>query len=285
MSALVAVLIGLAVVVVIAVGIGVTTQLRHRRWGPLTGGHAHNDYRHGRPLLAALDQGFTSVEVDIWPHQDEHGVPRLLVGHDAEDLEYWRTLRGLYLDPLARRAADHGGVLPGYDRPFQLLIEIKNDPEWCWELLSAELEEYKDMLTRFEGDKIHPGAVSVVITGKPPRKQLAAAPVRYAACDGSLAAVGSDAPASLVPLCSEKWDWKFHWDGHGEMPDDERQLLREWVAKAHAEGRTVRFWGVPAHSRRQRRAFWKEMRDAEVDYLGTDDLSALRSFLAPRAAR
>ncbi|EXG81087.1 hypothetical protein [Cryptosporangium arvum] len=279
MSALATVLVGLAVVVVIAAGVGIAAHVRHRRWGALTGGHAHNDYRHSRPLLAALDQGFTSVEVDIWPHQDERGVPRLLVGHDAEDLEYWRTLRGLYLDPLARRVAEHGGVLPGYDRPFQLLVEIKNDPEWCWELLAAELDNYTDMLTRFEGDEIHAGAVTVVITGKPPKKELAAAPVRYAACDGSLAAVGSDSPASLVPLCSEKWDWKFTWDGHGAMPDAERELLREWVAKAHAEGRTVRFWGVPAHSRRQRRAFWREMRDAEVDYLGTDDLSALRAFL------
>lgn len=285
MSALVTVLVGLAVAVVIAVAVGVAAHLRHRRWGPLVGGHAHNDYHHGRPLLAALEQGFTSVEVDIWPHQDEDGVPRLLVGHDAEDLEYWRTLRGLYLEPLAQRVAAHGGVLPGYDRPFQLLIEIKSDPEWCWELLSAELEQYKHLLTRFEHDQIHPGAVTVVITGKPPRKQLAAAPVRYAACDGSLANVGGADPASLVPLCSEKWDWKFRWDGHGQMPDDERQLLREWVAKAHAEGRTVRFWGVPAHSRRQRRAFWREMRDAEVDYLGTDDLAALRAFLAPGSAR
>ncbi|TQS45363.1 phosphatidylinositol-specific phospholipase C/glycerophosphodiester phosphodiesterase family protein [Cryptosporangium phraense] len=282
MSSLVAVLAGLGVVVLVAIGVGVAAQVRHRRWGPMTGGHAHNDYRHHRPLLAALDQGFTSVEVDIWPHQDADGTPTLLVGHDEADLERWRTLRGLYLDPLARRVAAQGRVQPGYDRPFQLLVEIKNDPEWCWELLAAELDEYSSMLTRFEGDEIHPGAVTVVITGKPPREALAAAPVRYAACDGSLSAVGSDLPASLVPLCSEKWSWKFQWDGRGEMPAEEREKLRDWVAKAHAEGRTVRFWGVPAHSRKTRNAFWREMREAKVDYLGTDDLAALRAFMTTR---
>ena len=33
---------------------------------PLLHGHAHNDYLHPRPLLDALDQGFCSVEADIF---------------------------------------------------------------------------------------------------------------------------------------------------------------------------------------------------------------------------
>lgn len=33
---------------------------------PLPRAHAHNDYEHARPLLDALDHGFTSVEADVW---------------------------------------------------------------------------------------------------------------------------------------------------------------------------------------------------------------------------
>ena len=33
---------------------------------PLARAHAHNDYLHERPLLDALDHGFTSVEADIF---------------------------------------------------------------------------------------------------------------------------------------------------------------------------------------------------------------------------
>ncbi|HEY3789313.1 MAG TPA: hypothetical protein VGL71_10685, partial [Urbifossiella sp.] len=33
---------------------------------PLRHAHAHNDYEHKRPLLDALEQGFCSVEADIW---------------------------------------------------------------------------------------------------------------------------------------------------------------------------------------------------------------------------
>ena len=32
---------------------------------PLARAHAHNDYLHPRPMLDALDAGFTSVEADI----------------------------------------------------------------------------------------------------------------------------------------------------------------------------------------------------------------------------
>ncbi len=32
----------------------------------LSQAHAHDDYEHDRPLLDALEHGFTSVEADIW---------------------------------------------------------------------------------------------------------------------------------------------------------------------------------------------------------------------------
>src|SRR5918996_24410 len=65
---------------------------------PLERAHAHNDYEHERPLLDALDHGFTSVEADIYLVDGE-----LRVGHDPEDLRPGRTLQSLYLDPLAQR--------------------------------------------------------------------------------------------------------------------------------------------------------------------------------------
>src|SRR5690242_5509037 len=47
---------------------------------PLTRAHAHNDYEHTRPLLDALDQGFCSVEADVWLIDGE-----LRVAHDERD--------------------------------------------------------------------------------------------------------------------------------------------------------------------------------------------------------
>ena len=65
---------------------------------PLERAHAHNDYEHARPLLDALDQGFCSVEADIFLKDGQ-----LLVAHTVLDLKPERTLQKLYLDPLRQR--------------------------------------------------------------------------------------------------------------------------------------------------------------------------------------
>ena len=62
---------------------------------PLERAHAHNDYEHDRPLLDALDQGFTSVEADVWLVDGQ-----LYLGHDAPDLS--RT----YAGPAHQRLTD-----------------------------------------------------------------------------------------------------------------------------------------------------------------------------------
>src|SRR5262245_8158427 len=76
---------------------------------PLPRAHAHNYYRHSRPLLDALDHGFCSVEADVWLVDG-----KLLVGHDRRDLKPERTLQALYLDPLQERVRKNKGpVYPG----------------------------------------------------------------------------------------------------------------------------------------------------------------------------
>src|SRR5262245_45294116 len=70
---------------------------------PLPQAHAHNDYEHKRPLLDALDNGFCSVEADIFLVNGE-----LLVGHTSKDLRPERTLEKLYLDPLRQRVKANG---------------------------------------------------------------------------------------------------------------------------------------------------------------------------------
>ena len=81
----------------------IDTVCRHTglkvRLAELLHAHAHNDYRHDRPLLDALAHGFTSVEADVFLVDD-----KLCVAHDAREIRPERTLRSLYLDPLRERA-------------------------------------------------------------------------------------------------------------------------------------------------------------------------------------
>jgi hypothetical protein len=235
--------------------------------------HSHNDYEQLWPLSAALHNGFISVEADIWSVDNE-----LLIGHDKEDLASEVTLRKLYLAPLATRVAQYGQVLSGLTEPFQLLIEIKDDPAITFPLLDTQLREYAEILTRYEHDLVTPGAISVVITGHYSREVLAAQPVRFAACDGHLSDIGTGIAVSLMPLCSDNWRWHFSWLGIGRMPKAQRAKLAQLVQAAHNDGRKVRFWGAPKWPPFARNAAWTELAEAGVDYLGADNLVAFRRW-------
>ncbi|GAA3653249.1 phosphatidylinositol-specific phospholipase C/glycerophosphodiester phosphodiesterase family protein [Nonomuraea antimicrobica] len=239
---------------------------------PLPRAHAHNDYEHERPLLDALDHGFTSVEADIYLVDGE-----LRVGHDPEDLRPGRTLQSLYLDPLARRVR-HGSVYPGSRQQLQLLVDIKNNGAATYTELDKVLRTYDKMLTTYHKGKVKPGAVTVVISGDRPRELMAAQERRRAFYDGRLSDLGQGNPG-LIPLISDNWTNHFTWTGVGEMPAAERDKLRQIVATAHRDGQRVRFWATPDAAGPARDALWRELVAADVDHVNTDDLAGLEQFL------
>ena len=236
---------------------------------PLPNAHAHNDYLHDRPLLDALDRGFTSVEADVFL---VNGT--LLVGHERESLKPERTLEELYLTPLAERIRQNGGhVHPKVDR-FFLLIDIKDDPRKTYGELKKLLAKCAQMLTSVEGGKVRPGPVTIVLTGNRPKISRDDPHLRYCALDGRLPDLDTKSPAHLVSMISDDWTKQFHWDGSGSIPADDRAKLRETCKKAHASGRVVRFWKTPENEN-----IWRELRGAGVDLINTDQLDRLAAFL------
>ena len=235
----------------------------------LANAHAHNDYWHERPLLDALDRGFTSVEADVFLVDG-----RLLIGHDRDELRPDRTLESLYLAPLARRVQQNGNrVFPKGER-FFLLVDIKSDAQAAYEQLRKVLTDYADMLTVVNGGKVRPGAVTVVVTGNRPRGEPAEATHRYFGLDGRMSDLDSDVPAHFMPMISDNWTSHFTWNGDGPMPASERAKLQEIVSKAHAAKRVIRFWATPENE-----SVWRELRSAGVDLIGTDQLDRLAAFL------
>jgi hypothetical protein len=239
---------------------------------PLVNAHAHNDYAHDRPLLDALDQGFCSVEADIFLNDG-----RLLVGHTFVDLRGDRTLQSLYLDPLKKRIRENNGRVYRDGPPFYLLIDVKTNADVTYAALRNVLKDYADLLTAYTPEKTRQGAITVIISGNRDRAAVAAETTRLVAIDGGPKDLEGDAPppAGLVPWVSESWPTLFAWDGEGgAMPDAERERLAALVAKAHAQHRMVRFWGAPDNE-----ATWKVLRDAGVDLISTDKLAELAALL------
>jgi len=236
---------------------------------PLTNVHAHNDYVHTRPLFDALDHGFCSVEADI------HLVDgQLLVAHTRAEVKPGKTLQSLYLDPLRERVRKNGGRVYRNGPEVTLLIDIKSSWQNTYPVLREVLKQYADILTTFESGKKRTNAVIAIIIGDRSRDMFAGESIRYAAFDGDLTDLDSDAPADLIPWISSNWSSTFKWRAKGPMPDAELTKLKQIVAKAHQHGRRVRFWGAPDNP-----VFWQEMLAEGVDLINTDDLEGAQKFL------
>ena len=237
---------------------------------PLLHVHAHNDYEHTHPLLDALACGFCSVEADV------HLVNgALLVAHSRSATKPGRTLQSLYLDPLRERVRQNGGHVFAGCTEFALLVDLKGKWQTLYPALRQVLERYSDILTSYQEGKKHTGAVTVIISGSRSPQMFAGEKVRYAAIDGQLPDLNSAAPADLIPWISSPWFKSFTWRGRGPMPESERAKLQAILAKAHQQGRRVRFWDAPDQP-----AFWAELLADKVDLINTDDLTGVRDFLA-----
>ena len=247
------------------------TGLAQAQPDPLPRAHAHNDYQHERPLLDALDHGFCSIEADIHLVEGE-----LMVAHDRDEVQPGRTLQALYLDPLrARIRQRHGRVYPNGPSVI-LLIDIKSEAEATYDALRRVLRHYADILTIFTPDALDEGPVTAIISGNRPRATMEAEAVRYAAYDGRLDDLdaASPAPATFIPLVSSNWFTFARWLGRGAPPEEVLKRLEETVAKAHAQGRKIRFWATSDNP-----VVWHELYNAGVDLLNADDLDGLRDFL------
>ena len=233
---------------------------------PLARAHAHNDYLHERPLLDALDNGFMSVEADIWLVGDD-----LLVAHDFEDVDPNQTLESLYLDPLLERVRENrGNVYEDNPNYLTLLIDIKSEGVSTYLELHRTLRSYRQILTTFTPEGIDERSITAIVSGNRPREVMESQRVRYAGYDGRLADLGGGDSPHLIPLISDNWTSHFTWTGEGPMPESERAELERIVDTAHADGQRVRFWATPDAPGDARNALWQVLLDAGVDHINTD---------------
>jgi hypothetical protein len=241
---------------------------------PLLRAHAHNDYEHTRPLLDALDQGFCSVEADVWLVEGH-----LLVAHELKAVRNERTLQKLYLEPLFARVQNNGGRVYSNGPMVTLFIDFKSDATNTYHTLTTILKPYEKMLTTFFADRTETNAVTIIISGNRPRALMEAEPVRHVSYDGRLDDLKNPASPHLIPMISDNWGKHFKWRGKGPLPEPEQAKLKTLVAQAHAQARRIRFWNAPDSP-----AGWAVMLEAGVDLINTDNLGGLHDFLLTKEA-
>jgi len=233
-------------------------------------GHAHNDYEHDRPLLEALENNFTSVEVDVHLVEGE-----LYVAHDRPTvLDPSKTLEALYLDPLLEWVNQHNGSVYKYSNaPFYLMIDFKTNGVATFARLQHLLEKYKILLTKTENGQRKVGPVTVFISGNRPTEILLEADTLLAALDGRPKDLASQVPTYRMPVISENFRTALNWNGIGKLPGRARKRLRQIVRSAHRQDKKVRFWAAPDTPE-----MWKVLLKHKVDLINTDRISAFAEF-------
>ncbi len=240
--------------------------------------HAHNDYENENPLLDALNHGFTSVEADV------HLIgKKLYISHKRpKKLNPKRTLTVLYLDQLYERyQSNNGKIFDNSDQPLVLMIDIKTGSHSTYRRLKKILTPYLDMLTYWENDVKHPGAVTIILSGNRPLKKVAAEKKRYVAIDGRISDLGKGYSSELMPMVSSSYSRGFarKWLIAPRSKKRIARKIKRVSKKIHREGKKFRLWNTPENEQT-----WETLLHSGIDYLNSDRLGKLARFLRQKAA-
>ena len=244
---------------------------------PLQRAHAHNDYEKWRPAFrAALAQGFTSLEIDVFP---QGKGSRLAVSHIPLFLSLKPDFERQYIRPLAAWIAERGGQVfpqaPG--QSLILMVDVKRDGAEAYRRLRALAQRYEPLFTVYypAQDSLRWGPLQLLISGSKPYAELQADSVWYMAIDGHWGELNNpNLNRKMVPRVSTSYRGQFKWRGRrGAMPEAELAKLRSYVAKAKAQGVELRFWGMPNN-----KAVWQVFLDEGVHRLNVDRIKRFRRF-------
>lgn len=253
----------------------ISIQLLSAQTKILLNAHSHNDYKQKHPLSDALNNGFSSIEADVFYKKNS-----LIVSHIYPFFKK-KTLETLYLKAIQDSITKHhGNVFANVKVPLILLIDFKTDATKTYSLLNSILEKYKTLLTRFENGKIIQGAVTIIITGNKPFEEMKKENIRYAFIDENLLNIEKNNSSEICLLASTSYFNILNWKGKGEIPEQEKQKLRQFVSIAHQQGKKVRLWASP-----ENKNVWQELLNCGVDYINTDNLKELHDFLTGRKSQ
>lgn len=232
-------------------------------------GHSHNDYSRNTPLFEALEQGFTSIEIDVFSWKK-----KIKVSHFKVKLRKKPTIEELYLEPLKKViAANNGTVFPNDSTQLILMIDLKKDKDLLFGLLNKQLKKYGDLFEKHDGNSVKWGPLKLVLSGNPPLDSVLHQNNQYFKVDLHFPNWDIDISSSLAPRASTNYNKHFKWKGKGEMPLEETNKLKEMVALAHLHNRKIRFWATPDTP-----AVWQQLLKFGVDWINVDDLKKFRAF-------
>ena len=222
--------------------------------------HSHNDYLHPNPFFNAFDEGFGSIEADIFPVEGG-----LYVAHKKEEIQAKNTLKTLYLDPLLAKMKNEPS------RKLNLLVDVKENYDTALGILIKELQPLMNYLST----PGNPKNITISISGeRPPPSEYGNYP-GFIFFDDDLKQPHSADQWQRVHLVSLPFDKISQWKGAGPVPHKDLQILRHTIDSVHNAGKPIRFWAAPDN-----REAWKQQEKLGVDLIGTDLIGELANYLS-----
>lgn len=224
---------------------------------PLILAHSHNDYEQKRPLDAALEHGFNSIEIDIIRHGEI-----LVVSHDEQHLGQKPDIETLYFRPLKE-------YLENQELQVWLLIDVKKYDEKTLDLLHTLVARYDSLFQQRSG-VVKP--LQILLSGDLPRKEiLENESYVYFFIDGRVEDLGKGFDSRLMPLISTNFTHHSEWGGRAKPGKEDLQAIRQLVNSVHAEKKKIRFWKT-----RDSKRVWRALNDTGVDVIGVDHIKRFR---------
>jgi hypothetical protein len=227
--------------------------------------HSHNDYENAIPFYLAFQNGFGSIEADIFPVNGE-----LLVAHGKQDLNQERSLKKLYLDPILHQFDS------GQHRQLILLIDIKDDYKTSLALLSKELGPLKKYLTTSNKKKY----ITIAISGSRPSPGEYNNYPKYIFFDDDLKKTHSKEQWERVRLVSLPLYSVARWNGVDKLSATDSLQWKKRIDSVHAAGKRIRFWAAP-----DTELSWRTQMELDVDLIGTDKINELAEFIRNQKTR
>jgi hypothetical protein len=246
--------------------------------------HSHNDYWRRVPLYAALAAGCTSIEADIWLTEDGE----LLVSHSWSSTRATRTLRTLYLDPLANilehrnistastSNKDTGMFDTDPNTSTILLIDFKSDGHKIWPVLQSQLQTFreKNWLTYYDGTTLYPGPLTIVGSGSTPFELVQQnSNNRFIFYDAPLRSISQpqyNATNSYYASAKLKAAMGGLW--LGTFTSRQKNTIKQQIQAAEQKGLKSRYWDTPAWPISMRDDVWAKLMEFGVGVLNVDDL-------------
>jgi glycerophosphoryl diester phosphodiesterase len=237
---------------------------------PIPCAHAHNDYVHSKPLTDALKYGFTSIEIDVFLHNN-----KLVVSHLPFALNNKKDIEELYLKPIKEMIERNGGhVFSDTTVSLIFMIDFKTDREPTYKKLKEILEPYKNIITFYKGSEaINSAPLQILISGSSPRAMMRTEISTCATIDAGVGDINYPDRLMNATRCSSAWRSYFKWTGIGKFKPAEHNKLIELVNSAHKAGKQIRFYAIPDKPK-----VWAVLLDAGVDWINTNKLQQFSTY-------